>query len=902
MAPPEEWPAKQPGPNPAKPRKAALYAVPGRKPNVLSPDFDGIPAEMKSAPRWVLWRLVWKPKDKRWTKVPFGKDGRAAKSNDPTTWTTFATVLSAYRAGRFDGVGFMLGDGFVGIDLDDVRDPDTGKMAAEAEELVKAMGTHAEVSPSGTGVKMIGRGDWRAEWHRKPFAGTGEIEGYSAGRYFTVTGRAIGSHSVTDIQAAIDELGRRAVLRVEVAKSVNPVPAMDDEELIRRAESAANGGKFKKLWEGDTSDHGGDESRADLALAGMLAFWCGGDAARTDRMFRQSKLMRGKWDEKRGLQTYGQRTIAKALEGKTEFYSRSQSQSTPTPTTDAAVWPDPITLRAEFDPSPFPVDVLPSWMQNYVVALAEEKQVPVDLPAMLVLGASAAGIARKVVVTPWKGWDREPTNLFTMCCLPPGERKSQTFSAVFAPVKDLEADLREREEPRVREAESLFRVAQKRVDFLEGKIAKESEPVERAKLTDELKTAREELRSIVVPALPLLRVDDDTPEMMALELVKQGGRLLAASPEARTLENIDRYSDKPNFDVFLKAHAGDDIRSGRIGRGRDSVDRPALTCVYTPQPCVLEALGETPEMHGRGFLARWFFSLPQSRIGFRKARAGVVRESVYRAYEAAMLALWGVGYAGEEESHELKFSPDAVAALVAFEEWKEVRLREGEELAGCAGWGNKLGGLCVRLCGILHAADGVLVGEGWKATPIQADVVLRAVRLCRDYAVPHALAAFDRMGASETMIGARAILKWLGKRSDPFIEFSKRDVFNGCRGAFQTVDEMQPAIGLLEQHYLIRLKTEPQMHAGPGRKRSPVFEVNPTAFNAGTFAHNTHNAHKGGDGFDAFDSAESANSANRVNIPKNTEEDASTDFPFGANGPNNPNCDGLFPNPCGLPD
>ena len=153
-----------------------------------------------------------------------------------------------------------------------------------------------------------------------------------------------------------------------------------------------------------------------------------------------------------------------------------------------------------------------------------------------------------------------------------------------------------------------------------------------------------------------------------------------------------------------------------------------------------------------------------------------------------------------------------------------------------------------------------------------------------------------------TIIGARAILKWLGKRSDPFIEFSKRDVFNGCRGVFKTVDEMQPAIGLLEQHYLIRLKTEPQMHAGPGRKRSPVFEVNPTAFNAGTVAHNTHNAHKGGDGFDAFDSAESANSANRVNIPKNAEGDASTDFPFGANGPTNPNCDGLFPNPCGLPD
>ena len=169
--------------------------------------------EMKSATRWVLWRLVWKPKDKRWTKVPFGKDAQAAKSNDPTTWTTFATELSACRAGGFDGVGFMLGDGFVGIDLDDVRDPDTGEMAAEAEELVKVMGTHAEVSPSGTGVKMVGRGDWRAEWHRKPFAGTGEIEGYSAGRYFTVTGGAIGA-PVPHALAAFDRMGASETLIV----------------------------------------------------------------------------------------------------------------------------------------------------------------------------------------------------------------------------------------------------------------------------------------------------------------------------------------------------------------------------------------------------------------------------------------------------------------------------------------------------------------------------------------------------------------------------------------------------------------------------------------------------------------------------------------------------------------
>jgi hypothetical protein len=511
-------------------------------------------------------------------------------------------------------------------------------------------------------------------------------------------------------------------------------------------------------------------------------------------------------------------------------------------------WPEPVPLMSAFDPPPFPVDVLPPWMNDFATALAEEKQVPVDLPALLMLGAAAAGIARKVTVTPWPGWRNEPTNLYVMCCLPPGERKSQTFSEVFAPVMALEAEMRERAEPAVREAESRLRVAQKRVDHLEGKLAKTDDSADRAKLTQELTTARDELQMINVPALPLLRVDDDTPEMLAQELVRQGGRLLAASPEARTLENIERYSNMPNLDIFLKAHAGDDLRSGRISRGRDAIDRPALTCVFSPQPCVLESLGETPELRGRGLLARWFYGLPTSVVGFRKVRGAAVPCAVRATYEAAVLGLWQIGYSGngEETSINLVFVDAAAAELAAFEEWKERLLRPGGDLSSCGGWGNKLGGLCVRLAAILHVADGILAGSVWKATPIPVNVVRRAVNLCCNYAVPHALAAFDRIGATETLIGARAVMKWAGGRPDPTAVFSKRDVFNGCRGAFDSVDDLQPALDLLERHYLIRSQPDPESRRGPGRKPSPVFDVHPRAFDSAAAPHNTQNPQNSG--------------------------------------------------------
>ncbi len=90
-------------------------------------------------------------------------------------------------------------------------------------------------------------------------------------------------------------------------------------DLIERAKRARNGEAFTRLWNGDVSGYE-SHSEADLALCRRLVFWTGGDAAEVDRLFRRSKLMRPKWDERHGDRTYGKRTIDKALEGATEFY------------------------------------------------------------------------------------------------------------------------------------------------------------------------------------------------------------------------------------------------------------------------------------------------------------------------------------------------------------------------------------------------------------------------------------------------------------------------------------------------------------------------------------------------------------------------------------------------------
>jgi len=90
----------------------------------------------------------------------------------------------------------------------------------------------------------------------------------------------------------------------------------DDAGLLERARAARNGVKFDALWRGDWYSLGyPSQSEADLALCNLLAWSTRWHAERVDRLFRQSGLMRAKWDARCGEQTYGERTIATAIAG-----------------------------------------------------------------------------------------------------------------------------------------------------------------------------------------------------------------------------------------------------------------------------------------------------------------------------------------------------------------------------------------------------------------------------------------------------------------------------------------------------------------------------------------------------------------------------------------------------------
>ena len=334
--------------------KKAIVSSPTR-PLSVETNADAIPSELKARPQWVGWR--WEQRGGKLTKPPVQATGSYAKSSDSTTWSSFDSIYQAHRgdrAGRLHGVGYVFteGDPFCGIDLDDCRDPDTGKLAAWAKEIIENMDSYAEVSPSGTGVKIIVKAKIKQSYKqaiRLPDGTNADIEIYTAARYFTLTGHA--AHRPGEIienQGAVDRLVNRIEAFIAETKKQNdeakrkpatpspPSPhsvrTLGEAEILERIRQSKQAAKFNRLWAGDTSEHN-SQSEADFALCSMFAFWTGKDAAKMDNLFRQSGLFRAKWDEKhrRDGATYGHMTIEKAIRECRDIYNPKQTRADHTP-------------------------------------------------------------------------------------------------------------------------------------------------------------------------------------------------------------------------------------------------------------------------------------------------------------------------------------------------------------------------------------------------------------------------------------------------------------------------------------------------------------------------------------------------------------------------------------------
>lgn len=157
---------------------------------------------LKSKNRWICHKG-------KVPKMPILTD-QANCSGDyyETAGTTYEKAAEAKDKWGYDGLGILLGQGLIGVDLDHcIKD---SKLSDFAMEVIKQLDSYTEISPSGKGVHILLYGNPGIDNIR-----TKGIEIYTAKRYFTFTGKTYAGK--TEIRSGRDAEISKLYQRVKAA-------------------------------------------------------------------------------------------------------------------------------------------------------------------------------------------------------------------------------------------------------------------------------------------------------------------------------------------------------------------------------------------------------------------------------------------------------------------------------------------------------------------------------------------------------------------------------------------------------------------------------------------------------------------------------------------------------------
>ena len=303
---------------------------------VKTVNFVNIPQELKKNASFCVWKR--EKRSGRLTKVPYNpRTGALAKTNDPSTFADFATVMTTYAMGGWDGIGYRVSEGIGAIDIDHCIREDGSLNDVAASIMAFMPDAYFERSPSGAGLRGFFRLSPDFAYDKTVYYVNNRkhgLEVYLPGttnRFVTVTGDMYRSGAVARndeaLQSVLDTFMKRKTQSGAGFKGT-PVSYFTDEQVVGHASESKSGEKFKALYEGNWQDYFASQSDADMALVSMLTFWCGCVEEQIDRIFRSSGLMRDKWDRMTGDATYGQITIRNAVSSCSEIYRPVQEMST----------------------------------------------------------------------------------------------------------------------------------------------------------------------------------------------------------------------------------------------------------------------------------------------------------------------------------------------------------------------------------------------------------------------------------------------------------------------------------------------------------------------------------------------------------------------------------------------
>lgn len=471
----------------------------------------------------------------------------------------------------------------------------------------------------------------------------------------TVTGNRANDFDIGDRSAELSQFLERYMRRDSTAGNAANAANAADASILRLVSTLP-------LWKGQY-DRYPSHSEADLALLRELAVHTGCNAAQMDRLFRQSGLMREKWDRPQSGSTYGAISIEKAI------------ALCRTPAVESFPPLIPLTQSAASLPA-FPIWCLPAPFAAYAEAVAQHSQTAVDMAGVIALGVLAVCFQGKYLVQGTPGYF-EPLNLYIMLIAPPGERKSSVMREMTQCLYDYEQGLNQRLLPGIRQNQFQRASLQRKIEGLESKL--KHKPNREEEL--ELQSLQEELENLPEQKPVRFFADDCTSEALTNLLCANHGIFSVISTEGGIFDVMaGRYSNRVNIDTWLKAHCGDVIQVDRLTRGTEYIARPALSAILTVQPSVLHEIMDNATLAGRGLVARFLYASPPSRIGARVFCAPPVPLALQQQYREAVFRFMALPIPAEPTV--LVLSDRATAEIASYFSIHEQFLAgEGQEIA-----------------------------------------------------------------------------------------------------------------------------------------------------------------------------------------------------------------------------
>lgn len=491
----------------------------------------------------------------------------------------------------------------------------------------------------------------------------------------------------------------------------------------------------------------------------------------------------------------------------------------------------PVPIEAVPNPAPFPVEVLPGWFGTAVEAAAEAFQVPTEFPALMGLAVASAATAGRVFVSARADWT-EPCVLHTVTGLPSGSLKSPVTKLLRKPLDQVQADLQAEAAERLPELRTERAVLEAIIRRARDTAVKADNPDERKAAIETAVQAERDLAKLPPAYLPRLTTTDASPEELQRLLSKHGGRLAVIHDEAGVFDIMEgRFGPLTNLDPWLVGHDGGRLesdRKGKDGRGDNTtVEEAYVTMGMAVQPSVLESLGKSGRLQGRGITARFLYALPRVQPGSRNlVDSTPVPTQVRREYTDHMARLHRCLLDRSDgpfpEPLTLHLAPDALEDLHQFQMRCERAQGPGGSLEHMTSWASKLPGQLLRIAGILHLLSHP--SERWP-DPIERTTILNCVRIA-ECLVDHARAVHDILGEDGTHADARLVHTWL--RNHPVETISLRDVYRNVKSLSGPKRAREAIALLVEYGWLAPPISDDEDHdRRPGRPPSPTWYVHP---------------------------------------------------------------------------